>query len=115
MSTSSPEPQSDLVPLIDGARNANEHLLTYLRRDLAHLHGIDRDWLAALDARPRAEWSLDQRRWEREAQAVLVAFGDWIANNAPEALAPLRETGLLIALGRCEPDPPAHHHPEETP
>lgn len=71
-------------------------LREYIRRDLAQSHGIDRDWLAELDAKPRQEWSPTHRRWGLYAQKAEVAAIDWIIGNAPDAIPALRAAGLHI-------------------
>ncbi|MCU6480508.1 hypothetical protein [Arthrobacter sp. A2-55] len=68
----------------------------YIRRDLAHLHGIDREHLASMDSRPAAEHTRDQKKWTQYASTAEVAALDWIAVNAPGAIPHLRAAGLTV-------------------
>lgn len=82
---------------IPDARSANASLELYIAQDFAQRSGLS-----------FAEMSPEgQRRWRNNAQTAVVAVSDWIANNAAEAVAPLREAGLMIwtatdGFGRCD-------------
>lgn len=78
-------------------------LRDYIRRDLAYAHGIDRDMLADLDAKPKGEWSSTHRQWGLYAEKAEIGALDWIVGNAPRAVPPLRAAGLYIFIPDEEP------------
>lgn len=60
---------------------AQSSLNAYIARDLAEARG-----------QRESVTRVDEIRAERAAQSIM----DWIATNAPDAVAPLRAAGLLI-------------------
>lgn len=68
---------------------ARRDLEDYVARDLAWQHGIGRDLYPALTRDAR-------ERFERYAAAAVCGVLDWVCTHAPDAVAPLRASGLLI-------------------
>lgn len=79
-----PAPSRDLYP---PAGDANASLERYVAADLASAAGITPD-VRPHDA-PRDTFAI---QGERAARSLC----DWVCNNAPDAVGPLREAGLLI-------------------
>lgn len=67
----------------------------YIRRDIAHCHGIDREMLAHMDANTDETPRLI-RSVTRYADAAFMGAVDWIIGNAPGALPHLRAAGIDI-------------------
>lgn len=80
----------------EAANTSKVGLREYIRRDLAHTHGIDRDHLAELDTIPKHQHSGTQRMWGIYASAAEIAATDWIIGNAPGTIPHLREAGLYV-------------------
>lgn len=71
------------------AKSAEESFVLYLAWQFAHASGHDRQVYERMTPQ-------QQRRFRRQGEVARDGVVDWIANNAPDAVAPLRRAGLLV-------------------